>query len=147
MARWLAMMFILWLGLATQALAEPVVITLTQTACQFIEPEAKNYAFKSASFDECVVINADTQDQRLDKVKPLQLKPGSYLFRVYNRDVAYDLGFWLRGKGLARLTHNSVSGGGIHTGGFRDYAIDLEAGEYWYSCPLNPTINYSLEVK
>ena len=28
----------------------------------------------------------------------------------------------------------------------RDYAIDLEPGEYVYSCPLNPTPDYRLIV-
>ena len=59
----------------------------------------------------------------------------------------YELGFWLRGKGLGRLTQPSVSGGGLHQGATADYAIDLEPGEYLYSCPLNSTPDYVLVVK
>ncbi|MBL4658772.1 MAG: hypothetical protein JKY19_00320 [Alcanivoracaceae bacterium] len=56
------------------------------------------------------------------------------------------LGFWLRGTGLGRLTLPSTSGGGIQTSGYKDYFIKLEAGEYVYSCPLNPTPDYKLVV-
>jgi hypothetical protein len=75
------------------------------------------------------------------------LKAGDYVFRVHNKDVHYVLGFWLRGAGFGRLTLPSTSGGGIQTGGFKDYAITLEVGEYVYSCPLNPTPDYKLVVK
>jgi len=53
---------------------------------------------------------------------------------------------WVRGKGLKRVTLPSVSGGGLHTGVTQDYVIDLEPGEYLYSCPLNPTPDYRLIV-
>ena len=79
--------------------------------------------------------------------EPLRLKPGEYVFRVSNRDVPYRLGFWLRGAGLSRLTLPSVSGGGLHTGAVKDYTVNLEAGEYRYSCPLNPTPDYVLIVE
>jgi len=74
-------------------------------------------------------------------------RAGDYIFRVSNRDVPYELGFWLRGQGLGRLTLPSVSGGGIQTGQSKDYRIHLKAGQYYYSCPLNPTPNYTLIVK
>ena len=77
----------------------------------------------------------------------MRLKAGRYVFRVANKSVPYDLGFWLRGDGLinrARLP--SVSGGGLRTGTTRDYEIDLKPGEYVYSCPLNPTPDYKLVV-
>jgi len=137
------------LAMATQTLAaEPVVIELTQTGCQFLEPEhGKDHGFEPLSAADCKRVNANTAMQRLTSAKILELTPGDYIFRVTNRNVPYELGFWLRGSGLIRLTLPSVSGGGIHTGGSRDYVISLKPGEYLYSCPLNPTPDYRLVVK
>lgn len=44
--------------------------------------------------------------------------------RVRNADVPYELGFWLRGQGVRRLTLPSVSGGGLLQGQSKDYVID-----------------------
>jgi hypothetical protein len=40
----------------------------------------------------------------------------------------------------------STSGGGLTLGTSRDYTIELKPGKYVYSCPLNPTPNYKIEV-
>ena len=78
----------------------------------------------------------------------IELAPESYMFRVTNLSVPFLLGFWLRGDGLVnRAVLSSVYGGGLTTGVSRDCSIDLKAGEYVYSCPLNPTPNYKLVVK
>lgn len=135
---------------ATRALAaEPTVIELTQVPCQFLEPEqGKNHGYASDKKADCVAINAETAAARLAKAKTIRLKPGKYIFRVTNRSVDYELGFWLRGDGLLdRLSLPSVSGGGLKTGTTRDYEVVLEQGEYVYSCPLNPTPAYKLVVK
>ncbi|MDX8396572.1 MAG: hypothetical protein R8K22_09175 [Mariprofundaceae bacterium] len=123
-------------------------VYLTQTGCQFIEAEnGLDHHFKSSSSDDCVRLNEKSADQRLAQAKVLRLKAGDYMFRVKNRDVPYALGFWLRGAGLSRLTLPSVSGGGIAKGQTRGYAIALEPGKYFYSCPLNPTPDYILIVE
>ena len=63
------------------------------------------------------------------------------------------MGFWLREAGydeanyIKRLTMTSVSGGGLDTGKTKNYQVELEPGEYVYSCPLNPTPNYRLIVE
>ncbi len=70
-----------------------------------------------------------------------------------NKDVPYELGFWLREADydwrnpLDKLTKVSVSGGGLLEGVTKDYEVELEPGEYVYSCPLNPTPDYRIEVK
>ena len=70
------------------------------------------------------------------------------MFRVSNRNVPYELGFWLRGESLVdRARLPSVSGGGLATGRTQDYAIELKPGNYVYSCPLNPTPDYKLVVR
>lgn len=129
--------------------AEPTVIELTQVACQFLESEGgKNHGYRSSRKEDCEAINAKTASERLAKASPIVLKPGRYIFRVTNRDVPYELGFWLRGAGLTgRVALPSTSGGGLTTGKTQDYPIELKAGEYLYSCPLNTTPDYRLIVK
>lgn len=131
------------------AAAAPTVIELTQVACQFLESEnGVDHDFDTGSKSDCEAINARTGTQRLEQAGVLELEPGEYIFRVTNVDVPYPLGFWLRGDGLVnRATLPSVSGGGLATGSTKDYRIDLEPGEYVYSCPLNPTPDYKLVVK
>ncbi len=129
--------------------ATPTVIDLTQTGCQFLESEkGVDHGFRTTRAEDCVTINERTGGERLAAAKVLELKPGAYIFRVSNRNVPYDLGFWLRGATLLqRATLPSVSGGGLAPGVSRDYAIELKAGEYVYSCPLNPTPDYKLIVR
>lgn len=132
---------------ALTAAGKPVVIELTQTSCQFVEIEGVDHGFKSKSAEDCRGINRETAAERLTRAKILELQPGEYIFRVKNKNVPYELGFWLRGKALGRLTLPSVSGGGLRPGQSRDYPVSLVEGEYLYSCPLNPTPNYLLIVR
>ncbi len=129
--------------------AEPEVISLTQTPCQFLESEGgRDHGFKSAKGADCEAINLRTGKQRLAEAKTIELKPGKYVFRVTNRNVPYELGFWLRGATLKdRALLPSVSGGGLALGKTQDYAIELKPGNYVYSCPLNPTPDYRLVVR
>ena len=69
------------------------------------------------------------------------------MLRVANESVPYTVGFWVRGRGLGRVTLPSASGGGLTQGTTRDYEIELVEGEYLYSCPLNPTPDYTLIVR
>jgi len=128
--------------------AETHTIELTQVPCQFLESERGiDRGFTSRNISDCQAINKQTGEMRLSEAKVLKLMPGRYVFRVTNKNVPYELGFWLRGDGLinrARLP--SVSGGGLAIGTTQDYEIDLKPGEYVYSCPLNPTPNYKLIV-
>ncbi len=134
--------------------AEPTVITLTQVGCQFVESENgvdQKYAPKTA--DDCKTINAKSGADRLAKAKPLELKPGKYIFRVTNKNVPYSLGFWVREHDynwknpVHKLNKISVSGGGLEKGTTKDYVVELKPGKYLYSCPLNPTPDYNLVVK
>ncbi len=134
-------------GTAAPAASQPTIVTLTQVGCQFIESEnGVDHMYKTTKAADCNGINAKTRRARLAKAKVLRLKPGRYIFRVTNKNVPYGLGFWLRGKGLGRVTLPSVSGGGMNLGVTLDYEITLRPGEYYYSCPLNPTPDYRLVV-
>ena len=128
-----------------QSQTEPEVITLTQTPCQFIESEKEPLTDPPRSYNGCKKFNKKTKGTR--PIIPLKLKPGKYIFRVVNKNVPYDLGFWLRGQGFRQATLPSVSGGDIELGESKDYKITLKKGEYYYSCPLNPTPNYPLIVE
>ncbi|HED13027.1 MAG TPA: hypothetical protein ENI62_05125 [Gammaproteobacteria bacterium] len=148
MYRTLAIILLLYAPMSILQAAESTVIELNQVPCQFLESEnGVNHGYSSHSTSDCEAINSRTGAQRLKQAKILKLKPGRYIFRVRNKNVPYELGFWLRGNGLIdRVRLPSVSGGGIAQGKSQDYAIDLKPGEYLYSCPLNPTPNYKLVV-
>ena len=109
-----------------------VVVTLTQSPCLFVEAEAKPKNYHSKQAADCVAINKQTINER--EFNPLRLAPGRVIFRVTNKNVPYELGFWVRGQGLGRATLPSASGGGLLTGQTKDYGITLKKGSYWYSC-------------
>ena len=145
----LALSAALALSLAGPILAaEATVIELTQVPCQFLESEGGvDLGYKSTRKADCDAINERTGAERLAAAAPLTLKPGKYIFRVTNKDVPYELGFWVRGDGIVnRALLPSISGGGLVIGTTQDYEIELTAGEYLYSCPLNPTPDYKLVV-
>ena len=135
-----------------QGAEQGTVIRLTQTPCQFLESEGVGYKFRTTKKADCDAINKKTRAERLAKTKVMTLKPGRYVFRVTNKNVPYNLGFWLRSKDydwsnpLHKLAKTSVSGGGLSPGTTRDYVVNLKPGEFVYSCPLNPTPNYKLVV-
>ena len=133
--------------ISAPAWAAPKTIELTQTGCQFLEPEQTDLKYHPKSAGDCNNINQATAESRIQKAEVLRMAPGSYLFRVTNKNVPYTLGFWLRGQGVSRLTLPSTSGGGIEAGEHQDYPIDLKKGTYLYSCPLNPTPDYLLVVE
>ena len=133
---------------------EAKVIELTQIACQFLESEnGVDHGFTTGKKADCEAINGETGAQRLAEAKVIELEAGTYIFRVTNKDVPYELGFWLREHDydwknpLHQLTKTSVSGGGLAPGTTKDYEVELAPGEYLYSCPLNTTPDYRLVVK
>ncbi len=128
--------------------AGPTLVELSQVPCQFVESEGGvDHGFKSARSEDCEAINRATAGKR-GSLPVLELKRGKHIFRVANRNVPYELGFWLRGASLKeRATLPSVSGGGIQAGKSRDYVVDLKPGSYLYSCPLNPTPDYRIVVR
>ena len=140
-----AFLFIVTFTSAYSFSAEPVIIKLTQTPCTIIEAEKTPQAFNVKNSADCERINEKTSKER--PFKKLHLKPGKTIFRVENKNVPYELGFWVRGKGVKRLILPSASGGGLETGKTQDYHIDLKPGEYLFSCPLNPTPDYPLVVE
>ncbi len=128
------------------------VIELTQTGCQFLEPEGTDHKYKTGQKSDCEKINKKTGAERVANAQVMELKPGEYIFRVTNKNVPYELGFWFRDKDydwrnpLHKLTKTSVSGGGLMIGKSSDYKITLKPGDYLFSCPLNTTPDYRVIV-
>ncbi len=86
--------------------------------------------------------------------KTLNLKPGKYQFRVVNKNVDKDLGFVIQKAAdtkedvMKTAIPNSFTTALIKKGEAQYTGIiELKAGKYVYSCPLNPTPHYSLIVK
>jgi hypothetical protein len=140
-------------GPASAETGDATVIHLTQTACQFVESEnGVDHGYVSKRKADCETLNAETGADRLAKAEVLKLEPGKYIFRVTNKNVPYELGFWMREADynwknpLHKVSKLSISGGGLVQGATADYAVELKPGAYLYSCPLNPTPNYMLQV-
>ena len=130
-----------------QAKGQTEIISLTQAPCQFIEVEDQDYRFVSEKKADCEAINNRTTKERISRSEHLKLHPGDYIFRVTNKDIPYQVGFYLRSADvLDRLKLPSVSGAGLFQGITKDYKIKLVPGEYRFSCPLNSTPDYSLTV-
>ena len=76
----------------------------------------------------------------------LELTPGKYIFEVTNKNVDKKLGFYLvdgankhvKNSGLASLIKKGETA--------RTEVVELTAGTYNYSCPLNPTPAYAITV-
>ncbi|MFT6556491.1 hypothetical protein [Sneathiella sp.] len=139
-------------GSITASVAAPQVIELMQVPCQFLDVE-NDQGYLSQSKADCEAINLKSAKERVASSKVLTLKPGDYIFRVSNKNVPYELGFWLREEDynwanpLHKLNKISVSGGGLVTGATKDYKVTLKPGDYLFSCPLNTTPDYKLVVK
>ncbi len=139
-------------GLAGSPAQAVEIVELTQTGCQFLEPEGVDHNFKTSRKADCESINAKSGENRVANSKVISLTPGDYIFRVANKNVPYPLGFWLRESDydwrnpIHKLTKTSVSGGGLVLGKTKDYKVTLKPGEYVFSCPLNTTPDYKLVV-
>jgi hypothetical protein len=127
--------------------SSPTTIEIVQVGCQFIETEAENHQYRPTKAEDCKRINAETLSTRQPEFQPLELKAGEYIFKVTNRDVPYEVGFYLRGAGVGFATLPKVSGGGLTPGTTQEYRVTLKPGEYDVSCPLNPTPDYPLVVR
>lgn len=102
--------------------------------------------------DVTIIELTQTKDQFL--TQNLNLKPGKYQFRVVNKDVNKDLGFVIqkatdqKGDVMKTAVTNSFTTALVKKGEAQYTGIvDLKAGEYVYSCPLNPTPHYAISVK
>lgn len=107
---------------------------------------------QSADKDVTIIELTQTTNQFL--TQNLSLKPGKYQFRVVNKDVEKDLGFVIqkaadkKGDVMKTAVPNSFTTAMVKKGEAQyTGVVDLKAGEYVYSCPLNPTPHYAISVK
>ena len=108
---------------------------------------------KMASHSDITVIELAQVDGAFT-TKSLSLKPGKYQFEITNTEVDHEVGFVIQkakdkeGDVMKTAVENSFStsliaiGKTVPTG-----IVELKAGEYVYSCPMNPTPKYSITVK
>jgi plastocyanin len=80
--------------------------------------------------------------------KELRLKPGQYVFKIVNKGVKHEVGFYLqendeKGKAVAGSEAGHVKDGEATKTG----TVTLAKGKYVYSCPLNPTPHYVITVE
>lgn len=106
------------------------------------------------TMEKGVTIIELTQTDGEINVQELNLAPGKYQFKVLNSDVDHEVGFVIQAKKDAKgdvmktfipnsfTTETVKKGTHAYTG-----VVELAAGEYVYSCPLNPTPQYSITVK
>lgn len=94
-----------------------------------------------------------TQTTGQFETQKLALKPGKYQFRVVNQDVEKDLGFVIQkktdaGKDVRKTALENSFTSALIQKGEAQYTgvVTLSAGEYVYSCPLNPTPHYQITV-
>lgn len=88
------------------------------------------------------------------ETQQLNLLSGSYQFRIVNKNVNKDLGFVIQ---KAEDANSNVMETAIPNSFTTAYVkkndvqytgiVDLEVGNYVYSCPLNPTPHYKLTIK
>ncbi|MDX2286804.1 MAG: hypothetical protein NW241_21745 [Bacteroidia bacterium] len=78
----------------------------------------------------------------------LSLKPGRYIFEMTNQGIGHEVGFYLRSAADEAGLPGTEAMGHITDGQTaRTGIVELGAGEYRYSCPLNPTPDFTLRVE
>lgn len=124
-----------------------VALAFLTVQTSFAQMGEKMHA-KEATFIEDVQVIKLAQIPGEYETKTLDLAPGKYIFEVENKNVAKKLGFYLTPTSNAKaqvnnsgLSHLVDEGEIARTG-----VVELTAGNYQYSCPLNPTPHYSLSV-
>lgn len=111
-------------------------------------------AVSAQTSDKEVTIIELAQTPGAFETTELHLKPGKYQFKVANEGVDHEVGFVVQKASdkdgdlmetaiKSSFTTKTVPDGKAEYTG----VITLTEGEYVYSCPLNPTPHYKLQVK
>lgn len=110
-------------------------------------------AFAQTANEKVTIIELSQTPNEFN-VSELKLAPGKYQFKVTNQNVDKDLGFVIQKAAdkdkdvMKTAVENSFTTSLISKGQTQLTGIvELKAGEYVYSCPLNPTPKYKLVVK
>lgn len=82
------------------------------------------------------------------ETKGLRLKPGNYVFKIVNRGIGHEVGFYLQEKDRNGRAVKGSDAGHVQDGETRKTkVVRLNRGTYVYSCPLNPTPHYTITVE
>lgn len=88
-----------------------------------------------------------SQNEGVYTTQGLTLAPGNYIFEVSNLEVDKGLGFYLQDASEAQVANSGVAALVEKGKTQRTGVVTLTEGTYHYSCPLNPTPQYTLMVK
>jgi hypothetical protein len=129
------------LGIVDES-TDPPTLSLSQAPCRFVEAEP-DAVWDALDATDCRGFHQDQFDGRGHRA--IRLDAGAWQIAVTNASVGRVVGLWLRSEdpSIAPL----VSSGGIGPGERLTWSVELEPGRYLYSCPLNPTANYLIEVE
>ena len=108
---------------------------------------ALSFSFANAQIGQVNLV----QTKGVFTTEALTLEAGEYQFNISNSDVDHEVGFVLVPKGMYdadKHIKEAYVKAPVATGksSLTD-VVKLEAGEYEYFCPLNPTPKYALTVK
>lgn len=113
-----------------------------------------NVQSATAQMKSDVTVIELTQTPGAFETTQLNLKPGKYQFKVVNKNVDHEVGFVIQkeedkdGDVMKTGIKEAFAQNLIKTGDTQSTGIvELKAGEYVYSCPLNPTPKYTLNVE
>ena len=113
-----------------------------------------NQTLKAQTMEKNVTIIELIQTEGQFETQELNLTTGKYQFRVVNKNVDKDLGFIIQKEEdkdadvMKSAVTNSFTTAYVKKGEVQyTGVVELKAGNYVYSCPLNPTPHYKLIVK
>jgi len=102
-------------------------------------------------------VNAQVEQVNLTQIEgafmteSLVLTPGEYQFNISNKNVDHEVGFVLAPKGMSEakshIKEAYVKAPVSQGNSSMSQVVKLEAGEYEYFCPMNPTPKYTLTVR
>jgi len=128
-------------------------VKVLATALTLVLTVSLNSVSAQAVTTDVTVVELNQTPGEFD-VTSLDLVPGKYLFKVTNTNVDHEVGFVIQaaadaeGDVMKTAVANSFGQAMIGEGQSTTSGIvELKAGDYVYSCPLNPTPKYKLTVK
>lgn len=121
---------------------DPPTLRLSQAPCRFVEAEP-DASWDAAGPEDCRAFHQERFDGRGHRA--VRVDAGPWQIAVTNASVGRTVGLWLRSEDPSEAP--LVSSGGVEPGETLTWLVDLAPGRYLYSCPLNPTANYLLEVQ
>ena len=123
-------------------------IAFFATQTLFAQDRAMTESSTLMDKDEVTVIHLTQTPGQFD-TQTLNLKPGKYIFKVTNENVDHEVAFMLTPANDSKSPIQSAGLPNLLKEGqtAQSNVVNLTAGTYNYSCPLNPTPQYTLTVQ